>query len=221
MVGPRHIQMASRKASRRRAGGSARAALTVERFGRALFPSGPGRRAGRSGWSRRFGGRAYAITEMSAPLWSSCMAAVCRRICGVRCLSFSDGQCRAAVAACLVSSQATASVLNGRPRGVGNTGSVGPQLYSCSQVVSVVTVWAESGVARSLRPLPCYAERWFMPSYPASGVDLPCGRGGSRLLSPELLGIIRGRRGRRAACRVPGSGRCWCPAVPCARALVL
>ena len=76
------------------------------------------------------------------------------------------------------------------------------------------------GLSR-IRDKPCYAERWFMPSYPASGVDLPCGRGGSRLLSPELLGIIRGRRGRRAACRVPGSGRCWCPAVPCARALVL
>ena len=76
------------------------------------------------------------------------------------------------------------------------------------------------GLSR-VRDKPCYAERWFMPSYPASGVDLPCGRGGSRLLSPELLGIIRGRRGRRAACRVPGSGRCWCPAVPCARALVL
>ena len=76
------------------------------------------------------------------------------------------------------------------------------------------------GLSRA-RDKPSYAERWFMPSYPASGVDLPCGRGGSRLLSPELLGIIRGRRGRRAACRVPGSGRCWCPAVPCARALVL
>src|SRR6476659_1054273 len=76
------------------------------------------------------------------------------------------------------------------------------------------------GLSR-VRDKPCYAERWFMPSYPASGVDLPCGRGGSRLLSPELLGIIRGRRGRRAACRVPGSGMCWCPAVPCARALVL
>ena len=76
------------------------------------------------------------------------------------------------------------------------------------------------GLSRT-RDKPCYAERWFMPSYPASGVDLPCGRGGSRLLSPELLGIIRGRRGRRAACRVPGSGMCWCPAVRCARALVL
>src|SRR6185437_1337923 len=72
------------------------------------------------------------------------------------------------------------------------------------------------GLSR-VRDKPCYAERWFMPSYPASGVDLPCGRGGSRLLSPELLGIIKGRRGRRAACRVPGSGMCWCPAVPCAR----
>ena len=75
------------------------------------------------------------------------------------------------------------------------------------------------GLSRT-RDKPVYAERWFMPSCPASGVDLPCGRGGSRLLSPELLGIIRGRRGRRAACRVPGSGRCWCRAVPCARALV-
>ena len=101
------------------------------------------------------------------------MAAVCRRTCGVRCLSFSDGQRRAAVAACLVSSQATASVLNGRPRRVGNTGSVGPQLYSCSQVVSAVTVWAESGVARSLRPLPCYAERWFMPSSDSANSRCP------------------------------------------------
>src|SRR2546423_11193844 len=50
-----------------------------------------------------------AMTVMSTPAWSRFIAAVCRRVCGVTCLTCSDGQVRAAVAACFATRPVTAS----------------------------------------------------------------------------------------------------------------
>ena len=83
------------------------------------------------------------------------MAAVCRSVCGVTFFSLMDGQAASAVAACLATSLSTASRESLACRlGRGTAGCPGSGLSSASQVLSTLTVWVVSGVARSLRPLP-------------------------------------------------------------------
>jgi len=65
-----------------------------------------------------------------------------------------DGHCFAAVTAYLATSHCTASVLSGPPRKVTKSGSADEAARSFIHSRSTFTVWAVSGVALSLRPLP-------------------------------------------------------------------
>ena len=62
------------------------------------------------------------------------------RLDGVTFLPARDGQRWIATTTCLVSSQATASLLSGRPRRLGNSGSVGVPARSRSQTFNTATV---------------------------------------------------------------------------------
>ena len=95
-----------------------------------------------------------AMVTGSTPAWSRAMAAECRRVCGVTCLSRMDGQPAAAVAACRWTRSWTASEDGRRPGLVGNSGSPGLPGCSRSQVRITAATFAVSGVTRSLRPLP-------------------------------------------------------------------
>ena len=92
------------------------------------------------------------------------MAQVCRSTWGETVLAASDGQLWAAALACLATSHWTASALRGRPPEVGKSGSVAAPARSVIQLRSTATVWVVNGVARSLRPLPHYAEQPIMPT---------------------------------------------------------
>jgi len=82
------------------------------------------------------------------------MAAVCLSVCGVMFFSLTDGQLSAAVDACLATSRSTASRESRPPARVGKSGLPGAGPSSASQVLSVLTTWLVSGVARSFRPFP-------------------------------------------------------------------
>lgn len=94
------------------------------------------------------------MTVMSTPACSRFIAAVCRRVCALTCLTCSDGQMRAAVAACLATRQATASWDSGVLRRVANRGPLSAGRDAVSQLSRMPAVCAVSGVQRSLRPLP-------------------------------------------------------------------
>src|SRR5208282_3641130 len=94
------------------------------------------------------------MTAGSIPAWTSAMAALWRRVCGVTVLLSRLGQPGAAFWTYLASRWATASRDSGFPARVGNRGSSGLPPRSPSQEASVVTVGGVSGVHRDRRFLP-------------------------------------------------------------------
>jgi hypothetical protein len=126
-----------------------------------------------------------AITEVSQPAASRDMAQVCLRACGVGRLAFSDGQCWAAVAACLATRHPTALLVSRRARRVGNNGSSGAPPRSWIHARSRAAVGLDMGVHLCFRPLPRQRTWAPVPSCrspmrrPVSSVIRPGIRGGS------------------------------------------
>lgn len=96
-----------------------------------------------------------AIVDVSAPAFSSAIAAVWRSTCMETRFERSVGQPRWAVATCLARRRSVPSRVSGPPWREGNSGHrSGWSLDSRIQTRSTATLWRVSGATRSFRPLP-------------------------------------------------------------------
>jgi hypothetical protein len=95
-----------------------------------------------------------AMTEMSTPASSKAIAVPCRTVLGEMRFFFRLVQCGDAASTAFCNRSRTARRLSGSPRIPGNAM---PLVFSRSHSLRTRAVEGHSGIARSLRPLPC---RW-------------------------------------------------------------
>jgi hypothetical protein len=125
--------------------------------------------------------------------------------------SRSDLQERSAICGYLHRRRYTASRPSAAPRIVGNNGSPGSPLHSLGQTRSTATVWAVSGVHRSLRPFP-WQRRWAPRDRRTSWHSSPVNSETRRPVCKTTRNWVRSRRSihavrsgaaKRARSRIP------------------